>query len=209
MMTPMTDEDSAAYNPEHEDDHLERKVADQPDGVSPNRWVKRIVLAIVVVGVAYVAYLLSAAFFPRWWAQRVADQVDGRFSAGVLWGLFYGFVFTFIPVLLLFQVRRSVFNWVGKAVVAAIALLLAAPNWLTLSVVAGNSNAAHAGERIMDVDAPAFRAATLIAAIVGIGLGVLVSGTSIAMKRRKNEVKRLRGERDELRRSRGADDESR
>jgi hypothetical protein len=203
----MNDEGSAAVNPEHEDDRIERRIADQPE-TRPHRWVNRIVLVLVGIGVAYVIYLVSAAFFPRWWAQRVADQVDGRFSAGVLWGLFYGFVFSFIPVLILFQARRGLFNWVGKLVVAGIAVALAAPNWLTLSVVAGNSNAAHAGERIMDVDAPAFRAATLIAVLVGVGLGLLVSAMSIAMKRRKHQVERLRGERDELRRSREDHDDT-
>jgi uncharacterized membrane protein (DUF485 family) len=196
----MNDEGSAAYNPEHEDDHLERRIADQPD-VGPHRWVKRIVLLIVLVGIAYIVYLLSAAFFPRWWAQRVADQVDGSVSRGTMWGLFYGFVFTAVPVLLLAQVRRGFFSWAWRGIVALVAIALAAPNWLTLSVVAGNSNAAHAGERIFDVDAPGFRAATLIGVIVGALLALGITAADIRLKGRKKEVKRLRGERDELRRS--------
>lgn len=205
----MTDEDSAAYNPEHEDDHLERKIADQPSGVSPHRWVKRLVLAIAIVGVAYIAYLMSAAFFPRWWAQRVADQVNGGVTRGTLWGLFYGFLFTLVPLLLLFQIRRRFFSWGWRGIVALVAVVLAAPNWLTLSVVIGNSNAAHAGERIMDVDAPGFRAATLIGAIIGAVLALLITGLGMRLKARKNEVKRLQGERDELRRSRAGDEPER
>lgn len=203
----MSQDESAATNEPHEDDAIERKIADQP-GVAPGRWVTRTVFVLVTIATAYLLFRISAAFFPRWWAQRVADQVDGRFTAGTLWGLFYGFVFTFIPVLILFQARRSIFKWSGKLVVAAIAVLVAAPNWLTLSVTAGNSNAAHAGERILDVDGPGFRAATLIGVVIGAGLAVIVSGTSIAMKRRKNEVKRLRGERDELRKAAGTDGSS-
>jgi hypothetical protein len=201
----MSDTGSAAHHPEHEDDHLERRIADQPE-TGPHRWVKRIVLAIVIVGVAYIAYLMAAAFFPRWWAQRVAEQVDGSVSRGTMWGLFYGFVFSAIPLLLLAQVRRAFFTWTWRAVVAVVAVALAAPNWLTLSVVAGNSNAAHAGERIFDVDAPGFRAATLIGVIVGAILALGVTAAGMRLKGRRNEVKRLRGERDELRRSHETDE---
>ncbi|MFI5429036.1 hypothetical protein [Aeromicrobium sp. UC242_57] len=203
----MSDQDSAAHNPPHEDDHLDRRIAQKPE-VTPQHWVRRIVLAIVIVGVAYIAYLMSAAFFPRWWAQRVADQVNGGVTRGTMWGLFYGFVFTAIPLLLLFQVRRKFFSWTWRGVVALVAIVLAAPNWLTLSVVAGNSNAAHAGERIFDVDAPGFRAATLIGVITGAVVVVIFTGLSMRLRRRKAEVERLRGERDELRRSRDDTDES-
>lgn len=203
----MAQDEPAATNEPPEDDRPDRRVADQPD-IQPGRWVKRIVLVLAVIALAYIVYRISAAFFPRWWAQRVADQVQGGVTRGTTWGLFYGFVFTFIPLLLLFQVRRRFFSWTWRIIVAVVAVALAAPNLLTLSVTAGNSNAAHAGERIFDVDAPGFRAATLIGVVVGALLALLVSGSSIALKRRKNQVRRLRGERDELRRARPADDEN-
>jgi uncharacterized membrane protein (DUF485 family) len=202
----MSDDGSAAHNPEHEDDHLDRRIADQPD-TGPSRWVKRVVVAIVIVGVVYIAYLLSAAFFPRWWAQRIADQVGGSMSRGVMWGLFYGFVFTAIPLLVLAQVRRRFLSWTWRGIVALVAVALAAPNLLTLSVVAGNSNAAHAGERILDVDGPGFRWATLIGVIVGAVISLGITAASIRLKSRRNEVKRLRDERDELRRSRDTPDD--
>lgn len=193
----MTQDESAATNEPHEDDHLERKIRDQPD-IAPGAWVKRIVLAIVLLAVAYIGFRVSAAFFPRWWAHRVGDQVDDKLWRGTLWGLFYGFVFTFVPVLLLFQIRKRFFNWTWRIVVLVIALLLAAPNWLTLAVVAGDSKAAHAGERIFDVEAPGFRAGTLGGVIAGALLALIITGTGMQMKHRKSQVKRLRGERDEL-----------
>lgn len=196
----MNDQSSAAHNPEHEDDHLERRIREQPD-VTPHRWVRRIVLVIVLIGVAYLVYLMSAAFFPRWWAQRVADQVDGSVTRGTTWGLFYGIVFTAVPLLLLAQVRRGFFSWAWRGIVALVAIALAAPNWLTLSVVAGNSNAAHAGERIMDVDAPGFRAATLIGVLIGAVLVIGFTAATMRLKSRRNEVKKLKEERDGLRRT--------
>jgi hypothetical protein len=197
----MDHDESAAHNPEHEDDALDRRIGAKPD-VGPQRWVKRLVLAIVLVGVAYLAYLMAAAFFPRWWAQRIADQVDGSVGRGTMWGLFYGFVFAAVPLLLLAQLRHRFFSWLWRGIIAVIAIALAAPNWLTLSVVAGNSGAAHAGERIMDVDGPGFRAGTLIGVIVAAVLVAGLTAASIRLRQRRNEVKRLRGERDELRRDR-------
>lgn len=187
--------------PSNGDERAAGAVSRKPD-VSPPRWVRRVVLAIVIVGAAYIAYLMSAAFFPRWWAQQIGDQVNGKATSGTLWGLFYGSVFTAIPLLVLFQIRYKFFSWAWRGIVAVIAIVLAAPNWLTLSVVAGNSNAAHAGERIFDVEAPGFRAATLIGVVAGAAVAVSLTALSIRLKRRKAEVKRLRGERDELRRSR-------
>src|SRR5690606_18890886 len=49
-----------------------------------------------------------------------------------------------------------------------LALIFAIPNLMTLTVVLGGNNAAHAGERIMDVDAPAFRGASLAGAILAV-----------------------------------------
>lgn len=199
----MTQDDSAATNEPHEGDELERKIRDQPD-IAPGAWVKKIVLAVVLLAAAYVGFRVSAAYFPRWWAHRVGDQVDASTARGTLWGLFYGFVFTFVPLMILFQLRRRFFSWTWRLVVAVIALLLAAPNWLTLSIVAGNSKAAHAGERILDVEATGFRAGTLIGVIAGALLAIVLTGAGMQMKRRKNEVKRLRGERDELKRTQRA-----
>ena len=176
---------------EEEPDAVERAAIDN-DRPSTQRWVRRGVMVLVAVVVGFILYKAAASFLPRWWAQKVADQVNGGFTAGTLWGLFYGFAFTFVPLVLFFQIRRKFLNWKAKVVVAILALALAAPNWLTLAVVASNSKAAHAGERIFDVDAPGFRWATLIGVGVGALMAVLLSGTSILMSRRRRQVKDLK-----------------
>ncbi len=213
----MTQDDESAHRDTSDDEPTKHdpaeagsgdRVADAADAPTTN-WALRIVLALLAVVAAFILFRVSAAFFPRWWAQRVADQVEGGFTAGTLWGLFYGFVFTFVPLLLLAQIRRGFFNWTWRGIVAVIAILLAAPNWLTLSVVLGTSKAAHAGERIMDVDAPNFRVATLIGVCIGAAAALALTATSLWLARRKHQVKRLRSERDQLRRSAaGSADES-
>lgn len=183
----------------------------RPDGgvrAKAQPWVRNLVLVLgAVVAVILLAYL-AAAFVPRWWAQRVGDQVDDRFSAGVLWGLFYGIVFTFVPLLVAWQARRPMFKMKAKLLVVVIALLLAFPNLITLGVVLGTGSGAHAGERIMDVKAPAFRGSTAIGAVGGGLLAFALIGGGVARRRRKHQVRDLRGElhnRDEAERARTQD----
>jgi hypothetical protein len=187
-------QDDPAANPAPTDEGAADRGIDRQPTVRSANWVLRIVLVLVAAVVIYVGFRVSAAFFPRWWAHRIADQVGGSYTGGALWGLFYGFVFTFIPLLLIFQIRRRFFNWTWRLIVVVIGLLLAAPNWLTLSVVAGNSKAAHAGERIFDVDAPNFRACTLVGVVVGVAAAVLLSSASMVAKHRKEQVKKLKGQ---------------
>jgi hypothetical protein len=164
-----------------------------PSDVDPQRWVKRLVWGLVAIAAAYGLALVAAAFFPRWWAQRVADQVNGDLTSGILWGLFYGFVFTLVPLLLVAQLRRRFFSWTWRGILLVVAVLLATPNWFTLSIVVGSGNAAHAGERILDVDAPGFRVASAIGAAGAAGLVVLLLVTGVLASRRRRQVRDLKG----------------
>jgi hypothetical protein len=133
-------------------------------------WAKRAIGAVVALLVFVIAYFVLAAFVPRWWAQRVAGLAEGGISRGILWGLVFGILCTAVPLVLLawtWQVRGWRFRRGLQVPLSIIALLVAIPNLMTLSIVLGNGNAAHAGERILDVDAPGFRGASLIGAIIG------------------------------------------
>jgi hypothetical protein len=131
---------------------------------------RRGVLALVVVGVVVAIVLLGAAFLPRWWAQRIADQVEGSFASGTTLGLFYGFVFTLAPLLVVWAAMTVFRSWTLRAVALVVAAALATPNWLTLGIVLGSGSGAHAGDRTLDVEAPFFRGATLIGALVAAAL---------------------------------------
>ena len=140
-----------------------------------------------LLGIALLVLLafLAAAFLPRWWSHRIAHQVDGSLSLGIVLGLFYGFVFTLLPLLTArwaFHKRRP---WKTWGLLGLLALLLAAPNLLTLGIVIGSGNAAHAGERTLDVDAPGYRDATLAGAIGA--LLALVLGEYLIRTRRRNK----------------------
>lgn len=142
----------------------------RPDGQKSTlaTWRTRIIGAVVVIAILTVVYFILAAFIPRWWAQRIAELVHGSFSKGIGWGLVYGLLGTALPLFLMLFAAMIWKRRAGKFIAGAAALLaviLAIPNLMTLSIVLGNNNAAHAGQRILDVDAPAFRGASLVGAI--------------------------------------------
>jgi MFS family permease len=129
-------------------------------------WGKRVLLVVVGLLTLGIVGYVGAAFVPRWWSHRIGDQVNGSIASGILIGLAYGFVFTVLPLLVLmigFRRRRSWRSWLF---VTAVAVVLAAPNLMTLGIVLGRGNAAHAGERTLDVEAPGFRGATLAGALL-------------------------------------------
>ena len=133
-----------------------------------------VVVAWVGGGIALL--VLGSAFLPRWWAHRVADQTDGSMSQGIGVGLFYGFAFTLLPLALLWWGGRRASRWRTRFILFGIALVLALPNLLTLGIVIGRGNAAHAGDRTLDVEAPGFRGAVLVgAATAVVALVALIS----------------------------------
>jgi hypothetical protein len=161
-------------------------------------WLRRVVIAVAVLIVAVAVYLILAAFVPRWWAQSVGRQIEGRLSRGILLGLVYRTMFTFLPLLLLAQVGRRALGWKVKIVLVVAAILLAIPNLMTLSVAVGTSRAAQAGDRVMDVQAPGFRYATLWGVGLGTLLGLVVVAVVIVLERRGDELRLLRARVEQL-----------
>ncbi|WP_067570631.1 permease [Nocardia acidivorans] len=156
-------------------------------------WRNRIIALVIAAVVLWVAYLILAAFIPRWWAQRIAENVHGSFSKGIWSGLVMGAVCTALPLFLLLFAGMTWRKRGGPFIAGAaalLALITAIPNLMTLTVVLGNSNAAHAGERILDVDAPAFRGAALTGAIAAAVLFLLVAFLLVRRRIRKHRAVR-------------------
>ncbi|MFZ2512158.1 MAG: hypothetical protein WAW85_13855 [Gordonia sp. (in: high G+C Gram-positive bacteria)] len=146
-------------------------VADQVNG-----WAKKVLIGVGGVALVIIAYFILAAFLPRWWAGHIGSLVDGSFTRGTSAGLLYGAAGTAITLVLLILagLALATHRRVAAAVLAGIGVLASIPNLLTLSVVAGTSNSAHAGERIFDVEAPAFRGATLLGVLLGFLIGAAI-----------------------------------
>ena len=169
-------------------------MTETPQSESGADWGRRLVWAGGLLIVFVLAVLVASATVPRWWAHRVGDQVDGSITQGTTLGLVYGFVFTFLPIVAIVLLLRWRRTW--KTIVAAILIgvLLALPNLMTLSIVVGRGNAAHAGDRTLDVDAPAFRGASLVGAIVAGLLLVLVGWLMVSRDRAHSNARRARKE---------------
>jgi MFS family permease len=171
-------------------------------------WLKKTITVVVTLLVLVITYFVLAAFLPRWWAQRIAGLAEGGFSRGIMWGLLFGILCTAIPLILIvwvWQVRGWKYGRGVQIALTVLALVVAIPNLMTLSVVLGGGNAAHAGERIMDVDAPGFRGASLVGAIIGVLVFVLLV---VAVARYRKRGKDLRAARADLERK-AAEAESR
>lgn len=173
-----------------------------PDGDGPSRGIgdrantvaKKVVIGLVIAVLVVITYFILEAFLPRWWAGQIGDRVDGSFSRGVGTGLVIGFVCTFVPLLLLVLafVSRTRLRNVPTIIAAILAIVVAIPNLLTLAVVAGGGNGAHAGERIFDVDAPGFRAASLWGVIAGVVIAVAVGYFIWRYRRRGRQLRETR-----------------
>ncbi|QCQ89836.1 hypothetical protein [Rhodococcus sp. SGAir0479] len=158
-------------------------------------WAKKAIWAAAILVALIVAYFILAAFLPRWWSQRVGSLSSGSFSRGITWGLLYGVVCTAVPLLLFFfawrsRRRKHARVWVISLLVLGV--VVAIPNLLTLTVVLGNSSAAHAGERTLDVDAPGFRGASLWGAIIGVLLFAAAVFFETRYRKRGTELEQLR-----------------
>jgi len=156
----------------------------------------RPVTVLVALGLAVLGLFVASAFVPRWWSHRIGNQADGSFTNGIGLGLFYGFTFTLVALVVLFLGLRRIHSWKGRIVLLAVAVLIASPNLITLGIVLGPGSAAYAGERTLDVDAPGFRSSSLVGAIAA---ALLVFGAGLllrSLRRAKEESARLRSERE-------------
>jgi ABC-type Fe3+ transport system permease subunit len=150
--------------------------------------------ALIIVGVVLVAaalYWIGSAFLPRWWAHRVGDQVHGSIVAGTIVGLFYGFVFTCLPLFVAWIGFRRRRPWRWWVAFGAAAIVLATPNLLTLGIVLGSGNASHAGERTLDVHAPAYRTSVLVGAILAAVATVALAYLVLSRKHSRGRVGKL------------------
>lgn len=172
---------------------------DEEPELRPSRWVIRLVVALGLVVLAILAWRALIDTAPRWYSHRIGARIDGHRLRGLAWGLGIGGVFAFVPVLVLLATRRRFVSWTWKLILTGLAVALAVPNIVTLYIVLSSSAAAHQAQRTLDVDAPWFRAGSLIGAIAGGLLALTMAATATLLRHRKKQVRRLRAQLDEHR----------
>ncbi|GAC70259.1 hypothetical protein GS4_33_00740 [Gordonia soli NBRC 108243] len=172
-----------------DDPAARRTIGDRANSVA-----KRVVAVLIAIALLVIAYFILEAFLPRWWAQQIGQRVDGSFSRGIGTGLVLGIVCTFVPLLLftLAVVNRGRLRNVPAIVFGIAGIIVAIPNLLSLAVVVGRGNGSHAGQRILDVDAPGFRGASLWGAVVGVLFAVLMGYFIWRYRRRGRQLRASR-----------------
>ena len=149
------------------------------------RFKRRAILLGVGLVVAALAWWMGVSMVPRWWAQRVGNVVDGRLFVGSIFGIAVGFFFTMGTFTILWFGWRFRASWRRGVLFVIVAVLVSAPNLATLGIVMGNSNAAHAGERILDVDGVGFRGGS----VVGLFLAVVLASIVVWLTRSRKLLK--------------------
>lgn len=117
---------------------------------------------------ALFGWVIAITIGFRAWASWLGNRIDGNMLEGTLWGLCLGFFFSLIPLVVARQALRRRMSFVARLVVVVIALVVALPNIATMAIHFGSGDAAHAGQRIFDVDAPG----VVVGSYVGMGFGV-------------------------------------
>ena len=156
------------------------------------RWGLRIALGAAGLALLAVAFLVIRLFLPVWWATRIANQTQGSLSGGLLLGLTYGFVFTFIPLLIAWQVRYKKISWPWKWVIIGVAVLVALPNLLTLGIYLNSSGAAQKARLMIDTSAIWFPSWSIGGAVAGLLLFAGIATFWHMWRSRGRKLKSLR-----------------
>ena len=161
---------------------------------SKTRWGLRIGLGAAAVILLAIVYLVVRLFLPVWWATNIGNQTQGSLTSGIILGLVYGFVFTFVPLLVVWQARYKKVSWPWKAVIVVVAVLLAIPNLLTLSIYANSSSAAAKARSMIDISATYFPTWSIGGAVAALVLFVGIAAFWHLWRARGKKMKALKSE---------------
>lgn len=160
-MTESTPATSSPTGPNHGHNAVDVKSKMPP-------WLFRVVLGASAAVALVVIYLIASVTVPLLWANAIRDQIGGQLGNSIPLGMFYGFVFTFVPLLIAWQARRNKLNkWVRISLIA-LAVLLLIPNLLTLAVMYGSSGTAADARTIWANSANWFGMWSQIFMVVGV-----------------------------------------
>lgn len=150
-------------------------------------WLRHLVVLLVLTVALLLGWLLAVTLVPRWWAQWLGDRIDGRITVGTGYGLTFGFLCTFVPLVIARQALRDL-AWKLRAGILVVAAVLALPNLMTLGITLGAGNGSHAGDRILDVDGPGFRVASVLGAAAAVILFAAWIGWGVMRSRDRKRV---------------------
>ncbi|ADG76793.1 Permease OS=Tsukamurella paurometabola (strain ATCC 8368 / DSM / CCUG 35730 / CIP 100753 / JCM 10117 / KCTC 9821 / NBRC 16120 / NCIMB 702349 / NCTC 13040)OX=521096 GN=Tpau_0139 PE=4 SV=1 [Tsukamurella paurometabola] len=161
-------------------------------GEAAKRWLRRAIVAAIVVAVLVAAYFALAAYLPRKWADLLVGWVgtDGGTLKGTVFGLGIGFLCAGLPLLLLwFAAKRAANHPKIATVLGLIAVIATVPNLMTLAVAIGTGSGASYARTKIDQNAAGFRWATLIGVVIGV-IAAIALAIFLEVQRRKRAKKK-------------------
>lgn len=161
-------------------------------GDAAKKWLRRAIIAAVIVAVFIAAYFALAAYLPRKWADMLVGWVgtDGGTLKGTVFGLGIGFICAGLPLLLLwFAAKRAASHPKIATVLGLIAVVAAVPNLMTLAVAIGTGSGANYARTKLDQNAAGFRWSTLIGVIIGV-VAAIAFAVFLEIQRRKRAKKK-------------------
>lgn len=106
-------------------------------------WLSRTILIAVAVIVLVIGYFIASLTVPLAWANSIKDQVGNNMGNAIPLGMFYGSVFSFVPILVAWQAHHRKLHKVVRIALVVLGVLLTIPNLLTLGVLYGTTKTAH------------------------------------------------------------------
>ncbi|MCA0159074.1 hypothetical protein LB823_22980 [Tsukamurella sp. M9C] len=190
-------DDAATRAKTHADDVATRAKTAAGDaatraGDAAKKWLKRAIVAAILVAVLIAAYFALAAYLPRKWADMLVGWVgtDGGTLKGTVFGLGIGFLCAGLPLLILwFAAKRAASHPKIATVLGLIAVVAAVPNLMTLAVAIGTGSGANYARTKLDQNAAGFRWSTLIGVIIGVVAAIAVA-IFLEVQRRKRAKKK-------------------
>lgn len=155
-------------------------------------WLVRTIVGAVAAVVLVLAYLIGSVTVPLMWATSIRDQIGGQLGNSIPLGMFYGFVFTFVPVLIIWQVfRKNMNKWV-RTTLLVIGFLLLIPNLLTLGVVYGGTKSAADARNIWANSANWFDTWSQVFMVIGVVCAVALMVLGRMWLRRSRKLRELK-----------------
>jgi hypothetical protein len=155
-------------------------------------WLVRTIIGAVIAVVLVIAFWIASATVPVMWANTISQQVGRNLGAGIPLGMFYGFVFSFVPVVVGWQAHhKKLHKWVRISILV-LAVLLTIPNLMTLAVLNGTSNAAVSARVIWSGGANWFGLWSSIFMVLGVCAGIAVVVMARAWRRRGKAIREVK-----------------
>lgn len=156
-------------------------------------WLVRTILGAVAAVVLVIAYLIASVTVPLTWANAIKNQVGPQLGNSIPLGMFYGFVFTFVPVLVAWQAHHKTLHKWARISLVVLALVLTLPNLLTLGVLYGTSTSSINARSIWNTGgANWFGAWSQSFMLVGLACGVVVIFLSRIWLRRGKKIREIK-----------------